>query len=166
MSRVCKSRLAAVLAIVILGPAAVAFAAEPAKAKADRARGKYLVEIGGCNDCHTPGFPMSGGTVPESEWLIGDRLGFQGPWGTTYPSNLRLYMKDMTEAQWVVAAKALKARPPMPYWGLAAMREEDLRALFRYVKSLPVKGSAAPAYLPPGTAANGPVVTFPSPPPK
>jgi mono/diheme cytochrome c family protein len=152
------------LALALAGIAAVAVAAEPKPEPSAIARGKYLVEIGGCNDCHTPRFAMSGGTVPESEWLVGDRVGWQGPWGTTYPPNLRLYMKDMGEAQWVALAKSLKTRPPMPFWALAGMREDDLRALYRYVKSMPVKGGPAPAYLPPGVAARGPVVLFPSPP--
>jgi mono/diheme cytochrome c family protein len=154
------------LALAFVGTVTVAMAADQPRGKADAARGKYIIEIGGCNDCHTPGFAMSGGTVPESEWLTGDALGWQGPWGTTYAPNLRLYMKDMTEAQWMASAKVLKARPPMPFWSLTGMRDEDLRAMYRYVTSLPVKGATMPAYLPPGVPARGLVVIFPSPPSK
>jgi len=154
------------LALAFVGTATVAIAADKQAMKTNAARGKYLVEISGCNDCHTPGFAMSNGAVPESEWLTGDGLGWQGPWGTTYPPNLRLSLSHMTEAQWVTFAKSLKTRPPMPFWSLNNMREDDLRAMYRYVKSLPVKGVAAPAYVPPGVAARGPVVIFPSPPQK
>lgn len=56
-------------------------------------RGRYLVQIAGCNDCHTAGYAMAPEKVPESAWLTGDQLGWSGPWGTTYPSNLRLYMQ-------------------------------------------------------------------------
>ncbi len=155
---------AAGLALAFGGLAILALAADkPADAKL--ARGKYLVEITGCNDCHTPGFGLSGGKVPESEWLVGDGLGWQGPWGTTYASNLRLYFKDKTEAQWLKEARTLRARPPMPYWAVNTMTDDDLRAIFRYVKSLPPKGAPAPAYVPPGQPAKGPVVAFPSPPP-
>ena len=128
------------------------------------ARGKYLVEIAGCNDCHTPNYAMASGKTPESEWLTGNALGWQGPWGTTYASNLRLYMKDKSEAQWIEAARNLRARPPMPWFNVAAMSEADLKAIYGYVKSLPVTGSPAPAYVPPGVEARGPVVTFPAPP--
>ena len=31
-------------------------------------RGRYLVQIGGCNDCHTPAYPEKGGKVPEDAW--------------------------------------------------------------------------------------------------
>ena len=57
----------------------------------DQVRGRYLVVLGGCNDCHTPGYAASGGATPEAQWLLGDALGYLGPWGTTYPSNLRSY---------------------------------------------------------------------------
>ena len=44
----------------------------------------------GCNDCHTAGYMQKDGQVPETEWLTGDSMGWQGPWGTTYAANLRL----------------------------------------------------------------------------
>lgn len=52
-------------------------------------RGRYVVKITGCNDCHTPGYAQAHGKVPENQWLMGDRLRYRGTWGTTYPSNLR-----------------------------------------------------------------------------
>ena len=74
-------------------------------------RGRYLVRIGGCNDCHTAGYGMSGGKVPEAQWLTGDKLGFRGPWGTTYPSNLRLVMGKLTEQEWVKVASCARSGP-------------------------------------------------------
>lgn len=142
-------------------------AAPPAKAQAARAdnvsieRGRYLAKIAGCNDCHTPGYPQAGGKVPEREWLVGDKLGFQGPWGVTYPSNLRLLMHRMSEADWVKMAKTQEMRPPMPWFILRDMTEQDLRALHRFVRHLGPAGQAAPAYLPPGKDPQGPVVRFP-----
>lgn len=29
-------------------------------------RGRYLLKIAGCNDCHTPGYLMAEGKVPEN----------------------------------------------------------------------------------------------------
>ena len=127
-------------------------------------RGRYLVMIGGCNDCHTAGFAPSGGKVPESQWLEGDALGWRGPWGTTYPVNLRLYMQDLSEADWVKKAKTLSARPPMPWWSLRTMTESDLRALYRYVRHLGPAGNPAPAYVPPQETPRPPYVQFPAPP--
>ncbi len=78
------------------------------------ARGRYLVKITGCNDCHSAGYAESDGKLPEAQWLTGDRLGWQGPWGTTYASNLRLYLQDLSEDQWVGIAHNARFRPPCP----------------------------------------------------
>ncbi len=78
------------------------------------ARGKYMVTIGGCNDCHTPwiiqpdgkpgpdmsralsGHPMQF-PIKENVKLTGDRFAvaiaptntaYSGPWGTSFAANL------------------------------------------------------------------------------
>jgi len=117
--------------------------------KSSEMRGKYLVEFGGCNDCHTTGYAPSGGATPEDQWLLGDSLGYNGPWGTTYPTNLREYFGNLTEEEWVVRAKTLQTRPPMPWWSINVLTEEDARAVYRFVRSLGVKANEVPAYLPP-----------------
>ncbi|MDZ4224754.1 MAG: cytochrome C, partial [bacterium] len=63
-------------------------------------RGRYLSVISGCHDCHTPGWAAAGGKAEEKIWLTGSDVGFEGPWGTTYPTNLRLNLQQMTEDQW------------------------------------------------------------------
>ena len=63
------------------------------------AHGRYLVEIADCNGCHTPGFGESGGKIPEADRLVGSPLGFKGPWGTSYPANLRTKAQALDEAQ-------------------------------------------------------------------
>jgi mono/diheme cytochrome c family protein len=141
-------------------------AALPAAAQGKKAdplieRGRYVTKIGGCNDCHTPGYPQAGGKVPEKEWLTGDALGWRGPWGTTYPTNLRLYMQDLTEDQWVKKAKTLMARPPMPWFNVREMTTRDLRAFYRYVRHLGPAGKPAPAYVPPDKTPQPPFVQFP-----
>jgi mono/diheme cytochrome c family protein len=147
-----------------------AYAADAPKSQAasskELARGRYIVQIGGCNDCHTPGYAMSGGKVPEKDWLVGDQLGWRGAWGTTYPVNLRLYMQKLTEAQWVKTAKSIETRPPMPWFALHAMTDADLRALYRFVRHLGPAGAEAPAYVPPDKEPKPPYVQFPGPPPK
>ena len=129
-----------------------------------RDRGRYVISIGGCNDCHTPGYAMSGGTTPEKDWLVGDSLGWRGPWGTTYPVNLRLYMQKITEAEWVDQAKSLETRPPMPWFALHRMTDTDLRAVYRFIRALGPAGSPAPAFVPPNQEPRPPFVTFPAPP--
>lgn len=126
--------------------------------------GKYLVEISGCNDCHTPGYAANGGAIPESEWLVGDGLGFRGPWGTTYAINLRKYMDNLTEDEWVKKAKTLKTRPPMPWWILNTMNENDLKQMYKYIKELKVVENTIPAYVPPEETPKTPFVQWPMPP--
>jgi hypothetical protein len=67
----------------------------------------------------------------------------------------------MTEQEWVRVAKSAQYRPPMPWFALHDMSEADLRAIYRYVRHLGPSGEPAPAYLPPGQAAKGPVIAFP-----
>ena len=123
--------------------------------------GKYLVQVGGCNDCHTPGYTRLYGDVPESEWLRGDSLGWRGPWGTTYAANLRLLLPGFAEDEWLAGARAMRPRPPMPWFNLRAMSDADLRSIYRLVISLGVAGAAAPAYVPPDAEPSKPFVRFP-----
>ena len=124
-------------------------------------RGKYLVQTSGCNDCHTAGYAQTGGKVPESEWLKGDALGWRGAWGTTYASNLRLVIGGMTREQWLKHARTMEPRPPMPWFNVRAMNDQDLSAIYAYVKSLSPAGDPAPVYVPPNETPRGPVVQFP-----
>ena len=128
------------------------------------ARGRYLVQIAGCNDCHTPDYMFKAGAVDESLWLTGSSLGWNGPWGTTYPPNLRLTAQRMTEDEWLVFAPAPR-RPPMPWFALRDMSQDDVRAIYRYLKHLGPAGQPAPAALPPGVDPKGPVFRAPEPPP-
>ncbi len=133
--------------------------------KTAETRGKYIVEIGGCNDCHTSGYAENGGTTPEAQWLSGDALGYRGPWGTTYPANLRAYVGEITEDEWVAKAEVLRTRPPMPWWALNAMTQDDLRAMYRYIKSLGYIKKEVPAYVPPPGIPETPYIQWPAPPP-
>jgi len=76
-------------------------------------RGKYLVTVGGCNDCHTPlkmgpkgpepdmsrmlsghpdSFPIASGAAPASDrWMMtaaASGTAFSGPWGVSFAANL------------------------------------------------------------------------------
>ncbi len=129
--------------------AALAPAWAEQKAGTDKAlveRGRYLVQIAGCNDCHTAGYAEKGGKVPEKDWLTGDAVGWRGPFGTTYPVNLRLYVEKMSEADWLKRVKT----------------DRDQRALYHYLKAAGPAGQPAPAYLPPDKTPPLPYFQFPS----
>ena len=154
--------------VVVVG-LLVAIGSHQARAQAGKAagstpqieRGRYIVEIGGCNDCHTAGYAEAGGKAPENERLKGDTLGYRGPWGTTYPSNLRLSILRRSEDEWLKYARGLMTRPPMPWFNVRAMSESDLRAVYQYVKSLGSAGKEAPVFLPPNQAPKQPYVQWP-----
>jgi len=139
-------------------PPATAPAAEvPHVVAADQiAAGRYLAIIGGCNDCHTSGYPQSGGKVAEADWMTGNPVGYRGPWGVSYASNLRLLTHSLTEDGWVKLLKDGKSLPPMPTPNVSQMSEADLRALYQYIRSLGPKGEPEPANLPPGVEPTSP----------
>lgn len=122
--------------------------------------GAYIADIGGCHDCHTPGWAQNGGAAPEDVLLTGVPVGFSGPWGTSYASNLRLSVEAATREGWVVAMSNRDGRPPMPWWTLHRMNPEDLGALYTYIASLGPAGEPAPAPLPPGSVPETPFIWF------
>jgi mono/diheme cytochrome c family protein len=151
-----------ITALLIVLTATAAWAPNPAWADQKQIeRGRYLIKITGCNDCHTAGYGARAGQVPEKDWLQGDTLGWQGPWGTTYAPNLRLHFSNLSEQQWLKQARTMQARPPMPWFVLREMTDADLKAMHAYVRAAGPAGKPAPAGLPPGQPAQGPVVKFP-----
>lgn len=84
-----------------------------------------------------------------------------GPWGTSFAANLTpddTGIGNWTEAQFFKAIREGKSKgmdgtrpmlPPMPWFNVAKMNDDDLRAVFVYLKSLnPVK-NAVPNPIPP-----------------
>lgn len=167
-------------------PRAAEAAATPANAVE---RGKYLVTISGCGDCHTPmkmgangpepdrdlllaGHPaalaMPPAPAPQGPWLwsgAATNTAFAGPWGVSYAANLTpdqetglgiwtedLFVKAMRSGKhWGQARPIL---PPMPWQNVAAMSDDDLKAVFAYLKSVPPVRNAVPnAVLAPQTGA-------------
>ncbi len=157
-----RNRSAHVFATSIAGSIVAIFLSAGAFAggAATLERGRYLVKTTGCNDCHTAGYLPNAGRVDESRWLTGDHLGWQGPWGTTYPPNLRLLVRGLTAEQWLVIARR-PARPPMPWFALREMTDTDLLAIYHFIHSLGPAGDAAPAFVPPGQPVKTPVVKVP-----
>jgi mono/diheme cytochrome c family protein len=148
-----------ILGLFLSAALAAPVSAGPSADKKALERGRYIVATSGCNDCHTPGYMQKDGDVPEAEWLTGDSLGWQGPWGTTYPANLRLLAQGMSEQAWLVRTRQAM-RPPMPTPSLRAMTDADLRAVYQYIRSLGAKGIPAPAYVPPGQKVSTPYFEF------
>jgi hypothetical protein len=148
--------------LVILGPDPLGAVQEPlsdephVRASDPVAAGRYIITIAGCNDCHTPGYMEKGHEVPEAEWLTGLAIGWRGPWGTTYGSNLRRTVSMLSEDAFVEMMRTRDGRPPHPWPSVNAMSETDLRAIYRYIGTLQPVGEAEPDYLPPGQEPDPP----------
>lgn len=128
-------------------------------------RGEYLVRIAGCNDCHTPGWAEHPDEIPVAQQLTGTAIGWYGPWGTSFPTNLRLLVAGLSEQQWLHLIKTFHPLPPMPAYNVQHMNLSDKRAIFAYIKSLGPAGIPAPEALPPGRRPPSPVFTLDLPPP-
>jgi mono/diheme cytochrome c family protein len=135
-------------------------------------RGDYLATIMGCHDCHTPGAFY--GAPNFKRILAGSEIGWQGPWGVSYASNLTpdpgTGIGSYTDAE---IERALRSgvrkngspmMPPMPWPNIARLSPEDMAALIAYLRSIPPVIHKNVPPVPPGHAATGAVVTLPSPP--
>jgi mono/diheme cytochrome c family protein len=134
--------------------------------------GRRLTVATGCTDCHTPGTLY--GAPDMSRNLSGSELGWTGPWGTTYPSNLTPDMETglgaWTEEQLVTAFRTgtrpdgSPVLPPMPWPSFSQLTDQEAYAIAAYLKSIPPVKHAKVATLPPGARPASPTLTFPPPP--
>jgi mono/diheme cytochrome c family protein len=146
--------------LVILATSLLATGAIAQNAEVSVALGERISIIGGCHDCHTAGYNESGGVIDPAAALKGASVGFQGPWGTTYPANLRLVSSGMSEDKWVGYLRNLKTAPPMPWYNLHHFTEEESRSLHQYIASLGDPGDPAPKNVPPGGTPQTPFIVF------
>jgi len=89
------------------------------------------------------------------------KFGYRGPWGTTYASNLRIFVNTISEDEWVNMFKTGKGRPPMPWHNYYKMSGKDLRAMYRFIKSLGPKGDPILSktwYVPPNQEPKTPYI--------
>lgn len=104
-------------------------------------RGKYLVSIAPCADCHTP---LAKGQ-PNAALPFAGGFPLNGPWGNLASANLTPDPSGIPyydEALFVSAlrtgyVKARKLNPIMPWHMFRHLTDEDLKAMFAYLKTLP-----------------------------
>ena len=154
------------------------------------ARGKYLVTIAGCNDCHTPlkmgengpepdwsrmlsGHPeslvvKSAARVPDEPWLVtttATTTAWSGPWGVSFTANLtpdaetglgrwtfRNFKDTIRTGRHMGRGRPIL--PPMPIPMYKHMTDDDLEAVFSYLRTIPAIKNRVPEPLPPQVAAN------------
>jgi hypothetical protein len=117
----------------------------PEPDRSDRANyGAHLVDQAGCTDCHTP--QVRGQPVAGMEFAGG--FTFPGPWGTVAAANITpdpsgisyydetLFLGMMHTGQ----VKARQLSPIMPVMIYKNMTDDDLKAIFAFLRTLkPVK---------------------------
>jgi mono/diheme cytochrome c family protein len=147
-----------------------AWAADPAVE-----RGKYLVNLASCHDCHTPGYFF--GKPDMTRYLGGSDVGFDVPGlGTFYGPNLTpdkaTGLGGWTDAQ-IVAAIQKGTRPDgrmlapiMPWHAFSQLTKQDVDAIVSFLRSIPAVDHKAPGPFGPTEAPTSFVMKIVPPPGK
>lgn len=186
MTRASFAVRAAVAAVALSAGTATLAADAPKKpltfgVSPELSRGKYLVAVMGCDDCHTPlkmgargpepdlalrlsGHPQglelpAAPNVDGKAWVWAGNAtntAFAGPWGISYATNLTsdpTGIGSWTEANFVRALREGKhlgvgrpINPPMPWPSYRNATDDDLKAIFAYLRSVPAVKNVAPEY--------------------
>ncbi len=117
--------------------------------------GKYLVTLGGCNDCHTP--RLKTGPIAGMELSGGGTM--KGAWGEAAPANLTPDASGISYYDEALFIRTLRtgyvgARPLssiMPFEVYKNLTDDDLKAIYAYLRSMPpvkhtVDNSLPPTY--------------------
>jgi mono/diheme cytochrome c family protein len=150
-------------------------------------RGRYLVTLGGCHDCHTPkkfgpqgpepdmSLALSGspaadklpaiptGVIGPDKWgtvASNHFAAWVGPWGVSFSRNLtpdqttgigswteEMFIKTLRDGKHQGEGRPLL--PPMPWQMYRQATDEDLKAIYAYLRSLPAIVNAVPDPIPP-----------------
>lgn len=132
------------------------------------ARGRYLVTIMDCTGCHTGGALI--GQPDPARFLAGSDIGFGGPFGVVYPSNLtsdkETGLGDWTDEQIVAAVKEGRRPngrvliPVMPWPSYGVLNDDDTRALVAYLRSLEPVPFRTPEPVTPGEKPVAPFLSL------
>jgi mono/diheme cytochrome c family protein len=153
-------------------------AAQQASGNAQVDRGRYLVTITGCHDCHSPkvqgmtpdltralsGRPATTALPSETKAEVHaslDLTAWTGPWGYSVASNLTPEPTTgigtrYNEASFIATMRTGKKpngtpiMPPMPSEVYQNMTDEDLRAIFAYLRTIkPITNAVFAGLTPP-----------------
>jgi mono/diheme cytochrome c family protein len=111
--------------------------------------------------------PAPANTYQAGQWInmAPDITAFKGPWGTSYAANLtpdsatgigtwteENFRKALRTGKHMGQENGRPIMPPMPWPFIGKMTDEDLSAVFAYLKSLPPINNRVPAPEAPATA--------------
>jgi mono/diheme cytochrome c family protein len=133
--------------VAFLGSSSFAAAETPIE------RGKYLVTLGGCGDCHTPGYFL--GHPDMKRVLAGSEVGFAIPGLGVFAGRNLTPDKETGLGNWsteeIVTAFTTGKRPDgrnlapvMPWRALSQLTPADAQAIAAYLKSIPAVNNSVP----------------------
>jgi mono/diheme cytochrome c family protein len=117
---------------------------------------------------HPEGMTLPPAPPPNGPWMASvaaTMTAWAGPWGVSYTANLtpdpETGLGRWTEQQFVDTLRSgrhlgrgREILPPMPWPAIRNMTDEDLKAIFAYLRTIPVVTNRVPDPLPPAGAAN------------
>ena len=113
---------------------------------------------------HPEGFPVSAPAVVPQPWMgafTPTLTAWSGPWGVSFAANLTLdpetgVLRDFTEQQVIQTMRTGRHQgqgrqilPPMPWQNFAQMTDDDLKAVFAYLRQVTPVRNKVPDPLPP-----------------
>jgi hypothetical protein len=187
--------LAVLTVLALIAMSHLLHAAEPGAGKstvstsaAKVARGKYLVSVAVCNDCHTPwkmgengpepdysrmlsGHPemmvLPPAPKPQGPWIVAavaTNTAWSGPWGVSYTANLTPDVETGL-GKWTLRnfidtirggrhlGRGRPVLPPMPIPMYRNFTDEDLEAIYSYLRTIPAVSNRVPEPLLPTDSA-------------
>ncbi len=166
---------------------AIALASDKGNVPDSVTRGEYLVNFGGCHDCHSPKMMTEHGPEPDPGKLLSghqsssklpeipdgvigpdkwgaltnnDLTAWFGPWGVSFTANLtpdketglgswtaEVFIKAMRTGKHMGVGRDIL--PPMPWFSLNALSDDDLKAIFAYLQSIKPIHNQVPPPIPP-----------------
>jgi mono/diheme cytochrome c family protein len=140
--------LLAAIAMAVVSTSSAAHADD-----AQIARGGYLVELGGCSHCHTPGYLL--GKPDMAHYLGGSDVGFDMPGlgvfvGPNLTPDKKTGLGNWTGEQIVTAfttgvlPDGRILAPIMPWQSFAKLTKSDALAIAAFLKSLPAVSRRVP----------------------
>ena len=138
------NRVGSLLAAITMAASFTSLAAHADDAQT--ARGRYLVELGGCGHCHTPGYLL--GKPDMARYLGGSDVGFDMPGlgvfvGPNLTPDKQRGLGNWTNEQIVTALTTgvlpdgRILAPIMPWQSFAKLTKSDALAIAAFLKSLP-----------------------------
>ena len=105
-------------------------------------------------------------SLPPGPWVTavaGSMTAWAGPWGVSFTANLtpdpETGLGKWTEQDFVDTMRSGRHQgrgreilPPMPWFNVGALTDEDLKAVFAYLRSIPAVKNQVPAPIPPAAA--------------